>query len=437
MTETTAVVNLTSDALAGNDVTAAYTTADFDTKDVANGKTVTVNGISISGADAANYTLANTSATATADITAIALTVSATADDKAYDGNTTAVVNLTSDALAGNDVTAAYTTADFDTKDVANGKTVTVNGISISGADAANYTLANTSATATADITAIALTVSATADDKAYDGNTTAVVNLTSDALAGNDVTAAYTTADFDTKDVANGKTVTVNGISISGADAANYTLANTSATATADITAIALTVSATADDKAYDGNTTAVVNLTSDALAGNDVTAAYTTADFDTKDVANGKTVTVNGISISGADAANYTLANTSATATADITAIALTVSATADDKAYDGNTTAVVNLTSDALAGNDVTAAYTTADFDTKDVANGKTVTVNGISISGADAANYTLANTSATATADITAIALTVSATADDKAYDGKHNSSCKSYIRCSSR
>ena len=80
------------------------------------------------------------------------------------------------------------------------------------------------------------------------------------------------------------------------------------------------------------------------------------------------------------------------------------MTVSATADDKAYDGNTTAVVNLTSDALAGNDVTAAYTTAQFDTKDErANGKKiVTVNGISISGADAANYTLANTSATATA-----------------------------------
>ena len=73
MMEHNCVVNLTSDALAGNDVTAAYTTADFDTKDVANGKTVTVNGISISGADAANYTLANTSATATADITAISI----------------------------------------------------------------------------------------------------------------------------------------------------------------------------------------------------------------------------------------------------------------------------------------------------------------------------------------------------------------------------
>ena len=41
------------------------------------------------------------------------------------------------------------------------------------------------------------------------------------------------------------------------------------------------------------------------------------------------------------------------------------------------------------------------------------GKTITVTGISIAGADAGNYDLASTTATATADITAKALTVSA------------------------
>src|SRR5207237_10491784 len=89
---------------------------------------------------------------------------------------------------------------------------------------------------------------------------------------------------------------------------------------------------------------------------------------------------------------------------------------------KAYDGKTTAVAHLTTDALAGNDVTAAYTAADFDTKDAGTGKTVTATGITISGADAANYTLSNTTATATADITDINSTVSNSRDNKAYYG---------------
>src|SRR5205807_1672591 len=147
-------------------------------------------------------------------------------------------------------------------------------------------------------------------------------------------------------KNVGVGKTVTVSGITIAGADAGNYTLTNTTATTTANITAKSLTVSATADNKAYDGTTTATVHLTTNALAGDVVTASDTSATFSDKNVGVGKTVTVSGITIGGADAGNYTLSNTTATATANITAKSLTVSATADNKAYDGTTTAVVHL-------------------------------------------------------------------------------------------
>src|SRR5205807_2465705 len=123
-------------------------------------------------------------------------------------------------------------------------------------------------------------------------------------------------------------------------------------------------------------------------------------------KNVGVGKTVTVSGITIAGADAGNYTLTNTTATTTANITAKSLTVSATADNKAYDGNTTAGVHLTTNALAGDVVTASDTGATFADKNVGVGKTVMVSGITIGGADAGNYTLSNTTATAKADITA-------------------------------
>src|SRR5207237_1405705 len=97
----------------------------------------------------------------------------------------------------------------------------------------------------------------------------------------------------------------------------------------------------------------------------------------------------------------------------TADITARALTVSATGINKVYDRNTTATVNLSDNRVSGDVFTDSYTGASFATKTVGTAKPVSVNGISISGTDAGNYTF-NTTASTTADITARALTVSAT-----------------------
>ena len=69
-----------------------------------------------------------------------------------------------------------------------------------------------------------------------------------------------------------------------------------------------------------------------------------------------------MSGISISGADAGNYNLLNTTATATADITARDLTVTATGMNKVYDGNTTATVTLSTDKVSGDAVLAGYAT---------------------------------------------------------------------------
>src|SRR5207244_9850795 len=136
-------------------------------------------------------------------------------------------------------------------------------------------------------------------------------------------------------------------GISISGPDAANYAF-NTTASTTADITARALTVSAAGINKVYDGTTDATVTLSDDRVAGDDVADASTTASFADKNVATAKTVSVTGISISGPDAANYTV-NTTATTTAYITARALTVTATGVNKVYDATTDATVTLADD----------------------------------------------------------------------------------------
>jgi len=415
-----ATVNLSSNAFAGDNLTLSYVSAAFNNKTVANGKAVSVSGISLSGTDAGNYTF-NTTASTTANITPSALTVSATANNKIYDATNNATVDLSSNAFAGDNLILAYTSAAFSDKVVANGKTVSVSGISLSGTDAGNYTF-NTTASATANITPFALTVSATANNRVYNATNNATVDLSSNAFAGDNLTLAYSSATFNDRTVANGKTVSVSGISLSGTDAGNYTF-NTTASATANITPFVLTVSATGNNRVYDATNNATVNLSSNAFASDNLILAYVLATFGDENVGNNKTVTVNGISLSGTDAGNYTL-NTTASSTANITPFALTISATGNNRVYNAMNNATVNLSSNAFAGDNLTLSYVSAAFNNKTVANGKPVSVSGISLSGTDAGNYTF-NTTASTTANITPFALTVSATGNNKVYDGTNN------------
>ena len=102
------------------------------------------------------------------------------------------------------------------------------------------------------------------------------------------------------------------------------------------------------------------------------------------------------------------------------------LIVTATASDKAYDGNKTAIVNLSSNKLIADVVTLTKTLAEFDTKNVGTGKTVNVTGIAIAGADAGNYTLTSSTATGTASITAKLLTITAKPHTILYNGTNYS-----------
>src|SRR5205807_18151 len=159
-----------------------------------------------------------------------------------------------------------------------------------------------------------------------------------------------------------------------------------------------ALTITATGVNKVYDGTTTASVTLSDNRVNGDSLSTSYTTATFGTKDVGDGKAVSVSGISISGTDAGNYTV-NPTASTTANITKRALTVSATGVDKIYDGTTVATATLSNNAVSSDDVSASYTSASFDDKNVGTNKPVTVSGISLSGADTGNYTFNTTAAT--------------------------------------
>src|SRR5262249_28644433 len=153
--------------------------------------------------------------------------------------------------------------------------------------------------------------------------------------------------------------------------------------------------------------------------VPGDALALGFTGATFDSPDVGTHKTVTVSGIAITGgADAADYALGNTTATAFADITPVTvLTPVITAADKVYDGTAAAVI--TSRALTGvlpgdaGGVSLVVGAAGFADKNAGTGKTVTATGLSLTGPAAGKYLLSSTTATTTASIAKATLTVTA------------------------
>jgi hypothetical protein len=221
----------------------------------------------LSGADAGNYILGSISGDYT--VSRQSVTVTASGVSKVYDATTSGSAILAGSGLIGGDkVTFSDTSATFGDKNAGTGKTVTVSGISAGGADAGNYLVSNATASTTADITPLAITVAAIGANKTYDGNTTAAVTL-SGGLAGDALTFSDTSANFADKNAGAGKTVTVAGISASGADAGNYIVSST-ATTSASITPATLTYNAV-PASAIAGQTPAGLSGTLSGLVGGD----------------------------------------------------------------------------------------------------------------------------------------------------------------------
>ena len=164
-----------------------------------------------------------------------------------------------------------------------------------------------------------------------------------------------------------------------------------------------------TGANKIYDGTTIATINGTASyvGLVAADAGLAVTGTplfNFNNKNVGTAKPITVSGFT---APSSNYSFTQPTGL-TGDITPKQVIIIADANDKQYDGNTTATLNnITSPGfISGDLVTINYASATFDTKEVGTNKTVTVTGINLASLDAPNYFLATTIATALADITA-------------------------------
>jgi len=333
----------------------------------------------------------------------------------------------------------------YNSKDVSTATTVTYSGLSLSGAGNTNYTL-TIQGSAAATVTPKTLTESglSVAASKVYDG-TTAVTLIGSASLQSTEAGSLGTGGDgkpytgdvvsltgtaigtYNSKNVTTATTVTYSGLSLTGAQSGNYTL-TIQGTSAATITAKTLTMSGLSVplSKVYDGTTVAVVSGSPGLLQTAETGALGTGADgrpytsdvvsttgsatgtYNAKDVSTASTVTYAAISLTGAQASNYTLA-IQGNSLATITPKNLTIiGVTANNKIFDNTTTASLSGVATfqaAEAGALGTAGdgkpYTgdvvtisgspTSNFSSVGPGAGITVNVVGYTLSGLQASNY----------------------------------------------
>ena len=431
--------------LVGSDVVtldSAAATAAFADKTAAANKTVTITGLALAGGASANYTLVQPTGEATIQRKTL-LVSGATASNRDYNGTRTATVSYSAATLSGKvgsdvvNIDSTSATALFDDRKVGAERSVQVAGLALSGQDRANYSLGQPTLSASINPKTITVT-GVTGVNKVFDRQTNATVVTSGAVLVGVEtadvaavsLVATDVLAEFADAAVGTNKPVAIGGLTLTGAESTNYTL--TQPSATASITGPALTVTGIVGfDKAYDGTTEARVGTTAATLvgvtAGSGVSLDVTnvTATFANATVGTNKTVQVAGLVLSGPNAANYSL--TQPTTTATISPVVASVSGvTVDHKSYDGTLTARASYTglqlTGILTGETVTAVTTgaSASFADKAVASGKPVTLTGITLTGAQAANYTLSLP--TLSADITPKPITVTGiTVASRVYD----------------
>jgi hypothetical protein len=412
-------------------------TAEFENSSVGNNKVVVYKSVSITGGtDVNNYILETDQSHWKTDanriISPAPVTVTVVASDKPYDGNTTATVTLSGNFVTGDDVSLTFTSATFADASVGLGKTVTVSGIALTGEKAGQYTLASTTATATASITPVARTIAVTGDSEyIYSGLPQGPATAT---VSAGDGSVSYTYSGTDSTTYATSSTPPANAgtyqVVATVVENGNYAGA-TSEPYIFTINKRELTViDVVAQDKVYDKTTQASVSVGSlSGVVGSDDVSVNASANFDNAQVGNNKTITVS-YSLQGTKAANYMApAGGVLTSAGEITLRPLTITGSFDaiDKVYNRTSSASINNVKlqlvSVIPGDDVTLKAI-ASFADKLVGNSKPVALTSSILEGADSGNYMLTFTSApTTSADITPKALTVTgAMAQDKTYDG---------------
>jgi len=419
----TGTVVVTAGTVFAGDSATGGTFAFTDKNAGAGNKAVTTVGVTVGdGVNNGNYNVSYADNT-TSTINQANLTVSTSNVTKTYDGNTSAagVATVTGGTLFTGDSLTGGSFA-FTDKNAGNGnKTVTTAGVTVGdGVNNGNYNVSYADNT-TSTINPFAVSVSGT---RTYDGTANVAAGvLNIGPLVGSETLGLAGTATVADKNVGANKTLAVGGLSLVDGTglASNYTF--TGGTQQASITQASITVGTSNVTKTYDGNLSAAgtATVTAGTLFAGDSLTGGSFAFTDKNAGAGNKTVTTSGVTVGdGVNNGNYAVTYANNT-TSTINRADLTVTASGVNKVYDGSTDATVGYGDNRMAG-DALSVTGAASFADKNAGTGKAVGVNGIALSGTDAGNYNLMNTTTSTTASITPKALTVTANSDTKLYDG---------------
>ena len=217
-----------------------------------------------------------------------------------------------------------------------------------------------------------------TSGSRVYDGTTTAALSGTSfsKAVTGLELSSGqFASANVGTGIAITGSYATTGSESLSEA-MQRYDLVDHSITG--NITTKALSATASANNKTYDGTTTAVgTTLALSGFVGTEtVTATVTGSSFNDKDVADATTVTVNGLTLvsgsNGGLASNYSLA-TGQTAAAQITTRGLSITANASQTMIYGDGAPTLTYTASGaglINGDGLTGGLTSSATSTSNI-------------------------------------------------------------------
>lgn len=357
--------------------------------------------LSLSGTNATSYQINPQPTGLEADINTKELTISGlTANNKLFDGTTAAtlsgtpaLVGVINDDLSNVILSGSYV-ANFTSPNVGVNIPVIVSGYMITGSAANNYSLLQPSGLS-ADITSTpspvitsSLTASATYGEIASIYTITATETPTSFNATGLPDGLIINTANGEITGTPTGQPGTFN-VMISATNAGG----TGSATLMYTINPKTLTVTnAVADHKIYDRTDVATISgSTLVGVVGGDDVSISTTGIFASTNIGNGILVTSTQ-TLLGTDASKYIL-TLPLGLMANITAKSLTISgAAAQNKIYDGNTTATITGTLFGVISPDVVTLTLSGNFASSEIGNGIAVTSTS-TIGGADVGNYQL--------------------------------------------
>ena len=269
----------------------------------------------------------------------MAITVTAAADTKAYDGTTSPRrPRRRSPAAAWPPATRPPSPRASTTRTRARGKTLTPAGSVSDGNGGDNYRVTFVTVT-TGSITPRAITVTAATSTKGYDGTTPRRPRRRSPAAAWPRGDTAAFTETFDNKNAGSGKTLTPAGSVSDGNGGNNYAVTFVDNDHRLDHAAgdHRHRGHRHQDLRRHDVIAAAAPTITGGSLATGD-TAAFTET-FDNKNVGSGKTLTPAGSVNDGNGGNNYAVTFVNGT-TGSIDPLAITVTAATDTKVYDGTT-------------------------------------------------------------------------------------------------